>query len=45
MLAVTADEHGSTAPDGPVAVLANPTAGRGRHRGLLPRLLDRLGAA
>ena len=45
MLAVTADEHRSTAPDGPVAVLANPTAGRGRHRGLLPRLLDRLGAA
>ncbi|MFG1952951.1 diacylglycerol kinase family protein [Micromonospora sp. NPDC048830] len=23
-------------------MLANPTAGRGRHRGLLPRLLDRL---
>ncbi|HEY2947672.1 MAG TPA: YegS/Rv2252/BmrU family lipid kinase [Micromonosporaceae bacterium] len=29
---------------GPVAVLANPTAGRGRHRGLLPAVLDRLGA-
>jgi diacylglycerol kinase (ATP) len=28
-----------------VAVLANPTAGKGRHRGLLPALLDRLGAA
>jgi diacylglycerol kinase (ATP) len=25
-------------------VLANPTAGRGRHRGLLPQLLDRLAA-
>ncbi|WP_091556809.1 diacylglycerol kinase [Micromonospora pattaloongensis] len=32
-------------PDGPVAVLANPTAGRGRHRGLLPTVLERLGAA
>jgi diacylglycerol kinase (ATP) len=32
-------------PAGPVAVLANPTAGRGRHRGLLPDVLDRLGAA
>ncbi|MBY8875615.1 sphingosine kinase [Micromonospora sp. PLK6-60] len=42
MLAVTAHDH---APSGPVAVLANPTAGRGRHRGLLPALLDRLGAA
>ncbi|MEV4490278.1 diacylglycerol kinase [Micromonospora coxensis] len=40
MLAVTADDH---RPTGPVAVLANPTAGRGRHRGLLPRLLERLG--
>jgi diacylglycerol kinase (ATP) len=27
-----------------IAVLANPTAGRGRHRGLLPGVLDRLGA-
>jgi diacylglycerol kinase (ATP) len=27
-----------------VAVLANPRAGRGRHRGLLPAVLDRLGA-
>ncbi|MFF0155880.1 diacylglycerol kinase family protein [Micromonospora sp. NPDC005203] len=32
-------------PGGPVAVLANPTAGRGRHRALLPRLLDGLAAA
>ncbi|MFU8871499.1 diacylglycerol kinase [Micromonospora sp. SL4-19] len=39
MLAVTAHD---LVPPGPVAVLANPTAGRGRHRGLLPRLLDRL---
>jgi diacylglycerol kinase (ATP) len=30
---------------GPVAVLANPTAGRGRHRGLLPAVLERLAAA
>lgn len=30
---------------GPVAVLANPTAGRGRHRGLLPAVMDRLGAS
>ncbi|WP_425561485.1 diacylglycerol/lipid kinase family protein, partial [Micromonospora lupini] len=30
---------------GPVAVLANPTAGRGRHRALLPRLLDGLATA
>ncbi|MEV0810208.1 diacylglycerol kinase family protein [Micromonospora sp. NPDC050200] len=42
MLAVTADDH---CPTGPVAVLANPTAGRGRHRGLLPALLERLAAA
>jgi diacylglycerol kinase (ATP) len=28
-----------------IAVLANPGAGRGRHRGLLPAVLDRLGAA
>lgn len=28
-----------------VAVLANPTAGKGRHRGLLPALLERLGTA
>ncbi|SCG73748.1 diacylglycerol kinase [Micromonospora inositola] len=41
MLAVTAHHH---VPPGPVAVLANPTAGRGRHRGLLPRLLERLDA-
>ncbi|WP_249713751.1 diacylglycerol kinase family protein [Rhizomonospora bruguierae] len=32
-------------PHGPVAVLANPTAGRGRHEGLLPAVLDALGAA
>ncbi|MEU1847089.1 diacylglycerol kinase family protein [Micromonospora sediminicola] len=42
MLAVTAHDH---VPPGPVAVLANPTAGRGRHRGLLPRILERLGGA
>ncbi|MFF4890969.1 diacylglycerol kinase [Micromonospora chersina] len=42
MLAVTAHD---LVPPGPVAVLANPTAGRGRHRGLLPRLLERLGGA
>jgi diacylglycerol kinase (ATP) len=30
---------------GAVAVLANPTAGRGRHDGLLPAVLSRLGAA
>nr|MDT0657585.1 diacylglycerol kinase [Micromonospora sp. DSM 115978] len=30
---------------GPVAVLANPTAARGRHRALLPAVLDRLGVA
>jgi diacylglycerol kinase (ATP) len=27
-----------------IAVLANPSAGRGRHRGLLPAVLQRLGA-
>ncbi|HEY7272133.1 MAG TPA: diacylglycerol kinase family protein [Actinoplanes sp.] len=32
-------------PGGDIAVLANPRAGRGRHRGLLPAVLDRLGAA
>ncbi len=42
MLAVTAHDH---VPPGPVAVLANPSAGRGRHRGLLPRILERLAAA
>ncbi|SCF24201.1 diacylglycerol kinase [Micromonospora purpureochromogenes] len=42
MLAVTADDH---FPTGPVAVLANPTAGRGRHRDLLPALLERLATA
>ncbi|OKI60500.1 diacylglycerol kinase [Micromonospora sp. CB01531] len=42
MLAVTAHD---LVPPGPVAVLANPTAGRGRHRGLLPRLVDRLAGA
>jgi diacylglycerol kinase (ATP) len=30
---------------GPVAVLMNPTAGRGRHRGTLPAVLERLAAA
>jgi diacylglycerol kinase (ATP) len=29
-------------PTGPVAVLVNPTAGRGRHRSLLPAVLARL---
>jgi diacylglycerol kinase (ATP) len=33
------------APDGPVAVLCNHTAARGRHRRLLPEVLERLGAA
>jgi diacylglycerol kinase (ATP) len=28
-----------------IAVLANPTAARGRHRGLLPAVLDRLGGS
>jgi diacylglycerol kinase (ATP) len=28
-----------------IAVLANPRAGRGRHRGLLPGVLERLGAS
>ncbi|HEU4348544.1 MAG TPA: diacylglycerol kinase family protein [Actinoplanes sp.] len=28
-----------------IAVLANPRAGRGRHRGLLPAVVDRLGAS
>ncbi|MEU6077300.1 diacylglycerol kinase [Micromonospora sp. NPDC047074] len=45
MLAVTADDHPSVAPDGPVAVLANPTSGRGRHRALLPQVLHRIEAA
>ncbi|RQX13974.1 diacylglycerol kinase [Micromonospora ureilytica] len=40
VLPVTADDH----LPGPVAVLANPTAGRGRHRALLPRLLEGLAA-
>lgn len=42
MLAVTEVDRPAPRPDGPVAVLANPTAGRGRYAGLLPRLLDRL---
>ncbi|MEU7957348.1 MULTISPECIES: diacylglycerol kinase family protein [Micromonospora] len=42
MLAVTADDRRAA---GPVAVLANPVAGRGRHRALLPRVLDGLAAA
>ncbi|MEQ4303479.1 diacylglycerol kinase family protein [Plantactinospora sp. B6F1] len=47
---MTADDQlsGSVAArrlaDGHLAVLANPTAGRGRFRGLLPAMLDRLGA-
>ncbi|GAB3978576.1 hypothetical protein GCM10027615_53180 [Plantactinospora veratri] len=50
MLAVTADDQlpgpgaAGRLPDGHLAVLANPTAGRGRFRGLLPAVLDRLGA-
>ncbi|TMM31728.1 MAG: sphingosine kinase [Actinobacteria bacterium] len=32
-------------PTGPVAVLVNPTAGRGRHRGLLPAVLQALAAS
>ncbi|MEU8300420.1 diacylglycerol kinase family protein [Micromonospora sp. NPDC048909] len=39
---MTAEVHPSVTPDGPVAVLANPSAGRGRHRGLLAPLLSRL---
>ncbi|HEX5540997.1 MAG TPA: diacylglycerol kinase [Micromonospora sp.] len=48
---MTADDHVSAAPApaalpaGPVAVLANPAAGRGRHRELLPVVLERLRAA
>ncbi|NBE85140.1 diacylglycerol kinase [Micromonospora sp. NEAU-HG-1] len=47
MLAVTAADRTAPGPDpdGPVAVLANPTAGRGRHRGLLPGVLERLARA
>ncbi|WP_245713037.1 diacylglycerol/lipid kinase family protein [Micromonospora nigra] len=47
MHAVTAADQpsGGPLPVGPVAVLANPTAGRGRHRDLLPQLLERLAAA
>lgn len=33
---------GAPAP-GPIAVLANPAAGAGRHHGLLPAVLERLG--
>jgi diacylglycerol kinase (ATP) len=32
-------------PTGPVAVLVNPTAGRGRHRGMLPAVLQALAGA
>lgn len=51
VLPVTADDHlpgpvdRAAFPGGPVAVLTNPTAGRGRYRALLPRLLDGLAAA
>lgn len=51
MSAVTADDQlpgtalDGPLPDGPVAVLANPTAGRGRYRALLPQLLERLATA
>ncbi|WP_433394137.1 diacylglycerol kinase family protein [Micromonospora sp. KLBMP9576] len=44
MLAVNAADHPHVAADGPVAVLVNAAAGRGRQRGLLPRLLHRLAA-
>jgi len=30
------------APSGPIAVLANPSAGRGRHHDVLPAVLERL---
>ncbi|MGC4807879.1 YegS/Rv2252/BmrU family lipid kinase [Micromonospora sp. DT233] len=44
MLAVTADARAPRVPPagGPVAVLANPGAGRGRHREVLPEVLRRL---
>jgi diacylglycerol kinase (ATP) len=47
VLAVTAADHPRTGPgpDAPVAVLANPIAGRGRQRDLLPSVLDRLARA
>jgi diacylglycerol kinase (ATP) len=51
VLAVSALEHrpadgsANSVGDGPVAVLANPTAGRGRHGELLPTVLSRLAAA
>src|SRR5205814_8703284 len=32
-------------PTGPVAVLVNPTAGRGRHRGTVPAVLQALAGA
>ncbi|MBO4205422.1 diacylglycerol kinase family protein [Micromonospora echinofusca] len=41
MLAVTDPDH-LPLPPGPVAVLVNPTAGKGRHRDLLPQVLARL---
>lgn len=49
MLAVTAHDLSATVPTGPlpagtVAVLANPTAGRGRYRTLVPAVLHRLRA-
>ncbi|GGM06473.1 diacylglycerol kinase family protein [Micromonospora yangpuensis] len=43
MLAVTVPDRPSP-PDGPLAVLVNPSASRGRHRDLLPHLLHRLAA-
>ncbi|GAB3807868.1 hypothetical protein GCM10027605_39060 [Micromonospora zhanjiangensis] len=51
MLAVTEHDHrpalapAGPVPAGPVAVLTNPTAGRGRHADLLPAVLDRLAVA
>ena len=40
--ASTHPRNGHTTPGGDIAVLANPSAGRGRHRGLLPAVLERL---
>ncbi|MEU6205209.1 diacylglycerol kinase [Micromonospora musae] len=42
---MTAADHPSVDPEGPVAVLVNPTAGRGRHRGLLTPVISRLAGA
>ncbi|MEV4813816.1 diacylglycerol kinase [Micromonospora avicenniae] len=42
---MTVVDHPSVDSGGPVAVLANPTAGRGRHRSLLAPLISRLAGA